>query len=561
MAVDLIRRARRGVRAERRELGEHSEQSTRALAYLRMARSQSRYEKRKNVALAVYGVALVGTFWGIPALLAAARAGRAAGRHGPVAEHVLMSLPVAMPVLLLLVLLLMARGAVWRGPVLLDMPTVSWLLPTPLSRASVLLSRLLASVLVAGAVGLVVGGALGFLLYGTSATSWPVVTAAGAWAGVAAAITGCAAGALVERHDRPLARHGARLFGAAWALVAVLAVVAVVSAVRGAPTWLGPLFLWSGPWGWAAQPLVAAMGDGAPWWPAGAALSAGWMLAALLLARRETPRISAAALRLRTTVASQVTASLFMLDLRQARSGVPALRERGSRPALRLPMPGRPWLVVPWRDATGLLRAPGRLGWAAAWVAAAVALTVLAPTVREDARSLAAVAALLAGYLAAAQLAEPARVESDDLRRSANLPYPAKSLALRHALVPGTLLLAGLAAGAAVSALSGWGRPGLVALVAAAPALLAAALVSAYRGTVPPHILIGSHTPMGNTGPFQTLVWYVRGPLAALVLTAPVLVSVVHGGAYGAVQSLWQLLVGAVGLWWVRRTAHRLYSG
>ncbi|WP_050799952.1 DUF6297 family protein [Streptomyces himastatinicus] len=531
------------------------------LAYLGALRRDARWEKRKSGAFALYAVALVGLAWGVPLLVSAARAGRADGPRGPLAAHVLTSLPLTVPTVVTLVVLLMARGAVWRGPVLLDMPTVSWLLPAPLSRAPLLLPRLMTSALLAGAVGAVTGGVLGFLAYASGAPSWPAVTGGGAWAGTVAALIGTAAGAVVERRDRLMARHGARLFSAAGLVLAAPVATAAVSVARGGhAAWLGTAFLWSGPWGWAAQPLVAAAGQPVSGWAVGAVLSAVFVLVALLWARREAVGISQAALRLRATVASQLGASLFALDLRQAKAGLPALRERGSRPALRLPMPRHRPLVIPWRDATGLLRTPGRLGWAAGWTATAVTLTVLAPTLRERAQAVAAIGALLSGYLAAAQLTEPARRESDDVRRSANLPYPPRSLALWHGLVPGVLLVAGTAAGGVAAALGGWGRPGLAVLIVCAPALVAAALVSSYRGAVPPHILLGGETPMGNTGAVQAAFWYLRGPLAALVLTAPVLVAVTRSGTLHAGQLGWPLLVGAVGLWWAGRTAHRLYA-
>jgi hypothetical protein len=138
----------------------------------------------------------------VPLLLSAAKAGRAAGHRGVLAGHVLRSLPLTAPTLVALTVLLMARGAVWRGPVLLDTPTVALLLPTPLSRAALLLPRLLKSALVAGSVGLAAGAAVGFLVYASGASSWPAVTTAGAWAGMVAALTGSAAGAVVERRDR-----------------------------------------------------------------------------------------------------------------------------------------------------------------------------------------------------------------------------------------------------------------------------------------------------------------------------------------------------------------------
>jgi ABC-type multidrug transport system ATPase subunit len=553
--LDLARRTIRPLSSTR------SEQTDHTLAYLCDARSELRQQRRKSAALAAYGITLVGAMWGGPALIAATKAGRISRHHGVFAEQVWTSLPAMAPALLLLTLLFMARGAMWRGPVLLDMPTVSWLLPTPVARAPLLRSRLWASVLLAGSAGLVLGGASGFLLYGLTATSWVLLTAAGAWAGAVVALTGSALGALVECYASWMARHAATFFGIGWAVVAVSLAAAVVSTLDGGVTWLEQVLLWSGPWGWAVQPLVATTGVQAPGWSLAAALSLGTVLATLVLSSRELPNIPQSALRLRATVASQVSASLFMLDLRQARSGVPALRERGSRPALRLPMPRRSWLVMPWRDATGLLRAPGRLGWAAVWVLIAVGLTVVAPTLGATAQRLAVVITLVAEYLAAAQLTETARLESDDIRRSANLPCTAKTMATWHTVVPSGLLIGALGLAAAACVLGGWAVPGLVPLIASAPALVMASLVSSYRGVMPAHVLIGTNTPMGNTGPFQAALWYLRGSLTALLLTAPVLIAVTHGAQYGTPQLLWHVLLSTAGLWWVRRTAHRLHSG
>ncbi|MFF0739479.1 DUF6297 family protein [Streptomyces sp. NPDC004111] len=551
-----------------------------ALAHLHRARTDSRQEKRKSVGLTLYVLALLGAWWVIPALARFAGAGAGAGagsgsgtgfetgtaaRRGALAEHVSAALPALAPPLLLAVLLLTARGAMWRGPVLFDLPTTTWLLPTPVDRTGLLRSRLRASALLSGTAGLLLGGLTGFLLQGPgTAAPWPLLTAAGAWAGGATALAGCAVGVLVERRTAWVARHAVTVLALGWTLTAAGLAAAVAATVRGADAGTGTtgqLLLWSGPWGWAVQPLVAALGGPATGWAAATALTVLALVPVVLLALRDLPRIPLAALRHRAVVASRVGTSLFVLDLRQARAGVPALRERGSRPAVRLPVPRSPRLLVPWRDATSLLRHPGRLVRAAVWAVTAVVLTAAAPSRGTSAQQLTALAALVAAYLAAAQLTEPARLESDDIRRSANLPWTARATATRHAVVPGTLLLTVLALGAAVCVLTGHRTPGLAALVGSVPAMTAAALVSSYRGIMPVHVLIGTHTPMGSTGPWQAALWYARGPLAALLLTAPVLITAIGRGAYGPVHLLCQLLTAAAGLWWTRRTAHRLHTG
>lgn len=530
------------------------------LAFLRTARAPARRGRRGSNAFVLYCVALGTAFWAVPLLLAAARAGRRGDWHGGTSEHLVAGLPVAVPALLALVLVHAVRGAVWRGPVLVDLPTVTWLLPLPVLRGPLLLPRFHASALRAAALGLAGGGVPGYLLSVAGGAAWLPLTAAGAWAGAATALTAVAAGLLVERHDRAVARGSVRFQGVTWALAAGAAALCAYGVLRGRGGSPGTAALWSGPWGWAAQPLVAAAGHHTPGWVLGTALSAAFTLAALLYARRETPYVPEEALRGRAVVASRVTASVYSLDLRQARSAARAVRGQRARPLLRLPVPRSEWLIVPWRDATGLLRAPGRLLWAALWGTAALALVAAARHARPDGQAALCAAALVAEYLAAAQLTEPARVDSDDVRRSAGLPYAFRTLALRHAWVPCALLLGWLGAGAAAAWLTGRWTPGGAVLPAAVPAMVGAALVSSYRGPVPTHLLVGTETPMGNTAALQTGLWYARGPLAALALSAPALVTAERAGELGRGHLAWPLLAGAATLWWARRTAHRLHG-
>ncbi|MFE9217167.1 DUF6297 family protein [Streptomyces lavendulae] len=544
-------------------MSDHAEMHRRTdetLAFLHEARASTRRSKRRSNAFVLYCAALAAAFWGVPLLIAAAGSGRRGDWHGSASDHLLAGLPVSLPALLALVTLLVARSAVWRGPVLVDLPTVSWLLPLPVLRGPLLLPRFYASARMAAVVGLVGGGLLGYLTSLAGSAAWLPSTAAGAWAGAATALTAVAAGLLVERCDRAVARHASRIHAVTWALTAGSLALCAFAALRVPDDLYGSLVLWSGPWGWAAQPLVAVAGHRAPGWILGTVLSAAFTLAALLLARRETPNVPAQALRDRATVASRVAASVYSLDLRQARSAARGTRGQRARPVLRLPVPRSRWLIVPWRDATGLLRAPGRLLWATLWSTAALALGTAVPHVRPDWQVALCAAALVAEYLAAAQLTEPARTDSDDARRSANLPYAFRALALWHACVPCVLLLAWLGAGGAAAGLTGRWTPGAAVLLAAVPALVAAALVSSYRGAVPGHLLIGTDTPMGNTAALQTGLWYARGPLAAIVLSAPVLVAVQRHHQLAAGHVVWLLAVGAAGMWWARSTAHRLHG-
>ncbi|MER0244948.1 hypothetical protein AAHZ94_23740 [Streptomyces sp. HSW2009] len=573
-----------------------------ALAYLHALRAPARQEKRKSAWFAAYVVVLLGASWGLPLLLAAGRAGHARDPQDGLGAHLLAGLPVTAPVLVVLVLTLTARAALWRGPVTIGMPELSWLLPTPLPRAPILLPRLYGSAVLAAVAGAAVGGVAGFLLSTVRGGPWLAAPAAGAGAGVVVAVIGTALGVAIERHERAALPYAARAAPVTWAVVVLLGGAAVAGTAYGVAAPLGALCLWSGPWGWAVPPLVAAVGEGSasagasgrvpggvPGVPGGVP---GWMVALLLAAtavagalwgaRRQAPLVPLAALRRRATVATQVTAAIFSVALRQARTAVhgagpQGVGSRGARPLLRLPLPRHRWLLIPWRDATALLRAPGRLAWATVWTGVAVGLAAYAPGLGQRARVFTMLAAAVAGYLAAAQLAEPARLETDDPRRATPLPTPAGTLALWHLVVPTALSLIGTATGAAVCAATGHWHPALALLTAATPAYAAAALVSAYRGALPTHVLLGTETPMGNTGGLQAALWYVRGPLALLALTTPALLvaasaeghgrgagqgsgqgsgrSLVAGGGFAvwAVLVGWVLGVGVAGAWWVRR--------
>ncbi|MEV5985550.1 DUF6297 family protein [Streptomyces sp. NPDC052051] len=531
-----------------------------ALRFLRGARGSAREERRRSIWFVLYMVVLGGAFWGIPALIAWSHSTQSLAPADRMSAQTSDVLPALVPTVLLLILLLAARGAMWRGPVVLDSATTHLLLPSRVSRRALLLPRLRASAALATVVGAAVGAVAGFLLKDLSTRPWAVPVVAGAVTGVSVALVSCALGVSVERHAGALARRAGTLFAAGWLLTA-LAAVGTAMAWRGYETYgLAQALLWSGPWGWAAQPLLWALGVVGPQAAAGTALAVCAPALGLLLGVRELPDIPQSALRLRATVAAQVGASVLMLDFRQARSGVPALRERSSSRVLRLPMPRRRALLVPWRDLSCLLRHPRRLGWALVWTVLAVVAMRVAPSLAASPQEITVAVSLLTLYLGAAQLTEPARLESDDARRSTNLSWTFRTLALLHALVPLTLLLAGTSVGVAVGALGGAPTGGGAPLLACVPALVAAALVSSYRGVMPIHLTIGVDTPMGNTGPWQAAAWYARGPLVVISLLFPVCLMAARGHPWSIPQMSWQLAVAAAGMWWVRYTAHRLHT-
>ncbi|MGC0419909.1 DUF6297 family protein [Embleya sp. AB8] len=537
--------------------------TTRTLAYLRDARADRRRQRRGRNAFALYVLALVAAIWGVPYLVAAAHTARTGSWHGPVADHILTSLPVTAPTLIALILYAAARDALWRGPVRIDGPTTIWLLPLPALRRRLFLPGLLGATLIAGSAGLVGGGTIGFLLYVLGARPWAAPTAAGAFAGLSTGLGAVAVGVLVQRHDRATIRYAGRILAGVRVLLVVLVALSAWTAGGRGTSWPGTVVSWSGPWGWVSQPLLAATtSGGVPAWPVAGALALVVLAGGVVLAWREVGAIPAESLRLRTAVVARVAASVITLDLRQAGTAVRNARGHGrARPRLRLPMPHSSRLLVPWRDATGLLRAPRLLAWAALWTTIGLAVAATAPELPSRARLVACAGALMGTYLAVARLAEPARAETDDIRRAGNLPYPAGRLALWHGAVPALLTIVALVLGNTICAAAGHWHPALLLLPASVPALTAAALISAHRGPLPAHILLGTDTPMGNTALGQATAWYLRGPIAALLTTTPPLAMATAAGSIPPATLLWLPAATAALTWWTHHTAHRLRTG
>ncbi|AXG80202.1 hypothetical protein DVK44_23905 [Streptomyces paludis] len=521
------------------------------LARLRVVRAAKRDERRRSLAYTLYCTVLLFAIWGVPLLLAVARAGTDGRLEGAVAERVLSALPTLVPAVFAGVVLLLAARGGWRGPALLEQAAVTWLIPQPVLRRALLLPRFIASAVTASSIAVGVGAVAGFLFSALGAGSWWGMTGAGAVGGGAAGFAGTALAALVQRHSGTAHAHRSRILAAARAGVAVLWAAAGVSLAYG--PWFADIVVpWSGPWGWAALPLRSAAGDSGVFVAgAGVVLTALSLIVVGRYAVDAVAHMPAQVLRTQAGTAMRVQASLYSLDLRQARAAVRTTRRRAARRTVRLPFPGRSWLVVPWRDATALLRAPGRLVWTVVWAAATVALLCL-----DSAPTPVTLMALPAAYLAAAQLVEPARIETDDIRRAAHMPWSAAQLARRHGLVPAASLMALFTLGGAVARAAGWWADSLLLLPVLVPALVGAALVSAYRGPVPAHLMIGSLTPMGDTGPLGALLWQVRGPLVALVCLAAV-DGPARGTAPDAPGLLWPLAVGAAMTWWVGVTARR----
>ncbi len=533
-----------------------------ALSTLRGLRAAHHRRRAVESAYNAYVTFLVLFVYGGGLIAYAVRSGGRSGGTTP--DALSAALPAGLTGVALLVLLTAATTGAWRGPVTLDGATVSWLLPLPVRWAVVTRPRWRLSLGLSGAAGAATGAVFGLVLAALRVADPAPALAAGSAAGLVLGVAAAGIGGLVE--------SSARLTAAVtrWAWLARAVVVALVAeallAAAGRPVGaLQTAERWSGPWGWAVQPLLAAAGRPASGWWAGLAAAALTALALAVAAGRRVPAITGAALRTRAATWQEVSGGVSTFDFRLARTSVDAARgrRRRARPRLRLPVPASPELAVLWRDATHLLREPGRLVGAVIWLLVGLGLGELAAAT-VDRTGLGALAltvpAVLAVYRAAAVLVEPARLESDDRHRSVQLPFAAGSLAMRHAVLPiGLLAVVGIAGVAGVVL---GGRPVLpsVLLLAAVPALVGGALVGAYRGRVPVGLLVGVDSPAGNTGPVQVVFWYLRGLLAAVVPVVPAVIVPLLRGSGDGVALVGELVLAIVLLSWARHRATSLAS-
>ncbi len=494
------------------------------------------------------------------------------------APRLLNAAPAALTALALLVFLVLLRDALWRGPVTVPQATADWLLGTPVSRRRLLRPRFrwaAAGALLVGVVaGIVPAAVLVALGLGGPSGSYVLRLAGTAMVSMGllfALATGLAG--LIERYPAagrwvrtatPVALGAAVLLGGLAAWAGFGHGVGQQSAVRAAT-----VLLWSGPWGWAAQPVIAAAGHAVPgslagtpdpWWPLALALLAGTALAALAWADRVVAGVPAAALRARARTLGAMSAAALSMNTRGIATAYTGAGTRRAR--FRLPPPRRRELVLLWRDLLALLRSPARLVSAVLLALLAAALAAVAGHGRPVSLVLVG-CALSLGYLAAAWLCEGARLDADDPRRSAQLPFRYESLAWWHGAVPCLVLLAAVGVPAAVAGIvSGDLRP-LVLLAVTIPVLVGGALANVFRGSFSPSLLVGADTPVGNTAALGIVFWYAWGTLLA-VLPMTVLVSSALGSASSA-SLVRALVVGAglaVGLGaWAARRAGRLRAG
>jgi len=527
------------------------------LRELRRARARQRVA---NAAYWVYLVVLIVALYGGTRIAAVLHD----LQHPPLptaqTPRLLHATPYGLTALALLLLLVLVRDALWRGPVTLPQPAVDWLLDTPVDRGRLLRPRFRMSAAVAtlagAAVGIVPAAALvGLGLGGHSAGHALRLTGVAVLSTALLFILGTGLAGLIERYPASWPRLR-QATPAVVALVVVLGGLTAWAALGRPPQAVADVVTWSGPWGWATQGMVALCGGSAPLWPVATALLGVAAVAALAGADRAAAGVPGAALRVRAAALGAMSAAVLNMDTRGialAYSGAAGPR----RVRFRLRPPVRRELVLPWRDLLALARAPARLLGAAALALVAVALIAVAGHAGQ--LSLVPVAAALAlGYLAAAWLCEGARLDAEDTRRSAALPFRFESLAWWHAVVPCLILFA--VAGVPVVALAAaTGDPRFIALLAVtAPVLVAGALVNVFRPRFMPDLFGGFETPVGNSAAIVVVFWLVWGPLAAVVPMAVLLPSALgasHAAAVVRAVAVGAVLAGVLGAYAARRAA------
>jgi hypothetical protein len=561
-------------------------------ALLRELRRGRARKQAASIAFWVYLGLFIVAVWGGSLIVAAYRALRHPPPPTGLSVRVLHALPAGLAALALLVLLLLVRDALWRGPVTVPGATVDWLLGTPVDRRRLLRPRFRLSasgaIAAGAAVGIVPAAALVALgLGGRDGGDVLRLTGAGMLSAALLFAAGTGLAGLIER--QPASWFWVRrATPVVLAAAAVLAGIAAWAAFGRLPAVVNTVLLWSGPWGWAAQGLTALAGRGAlsgltlsaagygpvfvvpasvpaspaSLWPVATALLAAVALAALAVGQRAAAGVPAAALRARARTLGAMSTAALSMNTRGVAAAYGAAASRPRRARFHLPPPRRRQFVLLWRDLLALARAPARL--AAAVLLAWLAVGLIAAASHGRSVSLLPVGcALILGYLAAAWLCEGARLDADDPRRSAQLPFRFGSLAWWHAAVPSLVLL--VAAGLPVAAaclVTGDPRP-LALLAVTVPVLVTGALVNVFRPPLTPGMFVGAETPVGNTAVINIVFWYAWGTLLAVVPMTVLLSGAIGSPSPGSLARavvIGALLAAGLGSYAVRR-ARRLQAG
>jgi hypothetical protein len=294
--------------------------------------------------------------------------------------------------------------------------------------------------------------------------------------------------------------------------------------------------LWSGPWGWAVQPLAAS----AAVWPVAVVLLAGLTAAATALAVRRRGATPTERHLVRAEARGGAVAAMYSMNARYVRRSLSAVSAGPVAVARadRLKPPRSPRLAVGWRDAVAALALPQRLGQAIVLASAGTAVCLI-----NGAHPLAVAAGALAIYAGASRMLEPLRAETDQPGRvRVLLRAPIGTVLVQHALVPLAVVVAGAllatAGCAAAGALPGHGAAAVLLAVLATPSItLCAALSSRRGGRLPPSVLSVTYGDTSGLSLGLVFGWIVLWPLLAVVIGAAPISIVVHH-APGALSQL-----------------------
>ncbi len=540
---------------------EDDDRTAETLAWLREKRREHRRRKGRDLAVFLYTAVLAVVGYGSGYAYHFLRQVRLGADYGGLGTGVQRTLPALFTLLTAALALAAARDALWRGPVVVPGPSVGWLLAQPVRRARVLRPWFWLSAGVSVVPGLLCAAAGAVVLRVMDLASLGTALLALLPAALCLPLLAVSAGMAVERRAR-LARSVRRFTPLA---VVVLMLPAGQVVLAGYGHRLVPLEraeLWSGPWGWVAQPVVAATGGSAPAWPYALLPLVLLTAVALVQGDRDAASVPTAQLRRRAATAQTVSSVMWTVELRAAKLALlDATADGGRTHRIRLPVPRSKYLVVVWRDLQALLRAPGRLAKALMWTACATAAAALGTQLGGGRRTLCLVVALLLGYVAVGALAEPARLETDDVRRAAWSPFRFRVLMLQHTVVPAVVgaLLAALAAVPFAVAGAPWAL--LLMPVCAVP-FAAAAVFAACRGPARTSLMFtGVSTPVGDPGILLFLAWYAAGPLVSVGGLALALRAALRGvpdaGSVADTASVALLLSGGL-LYFAARSADRL---
>ena len=343
---------------------------------------------------------------------------------------------------IVLVFLAAFRYSTVQGFVSFSEPDCLLLLPAPLRRKDLVLPRLGTAAILVGVAGALTGALVAIISHGATQSGGRIGKAA---------LAGFALGVLVVAGSW----HVQRLrWATVWVLrltLPALGLTILLGFAQGAGSAARQAALLSGPWGWGILGVASGgASGGATYGIAGLVLLCGLALAAGISLFRSAGSCPIEEFRGRARTRSQVVASLHALDYRTAGLASKGSKARTWQARLRIRLPRRQILIVPWHSTVALLRSPVRLGWGIMLAGAGMVLLALQPTGQGTLW-----AGAVALYLAATSLLEPLRLEVDSPATARLfLPWPFDKVLWLHCLLPTAIVVAaGVVAVAGASAL------------------------------------------------------------------------------------------------------------